>query len=174
MNNEDELVALGVVAKPHGIRGALRVAVYNPASHLLAEQEEVWLARGGPPRKVQIVSAQQQNNLLRLEIVGCSSREDADALRGFEVCVPRSALPEPKEGEYYHRDLLGMTVQLEPGLAGTVTDVLDYPSVSCLLVQCPDGVCEIPLLEDYIADVDLVRRFITVRNWDRLDITGRE
>ena len=43
-------------------------------------------------------------------IPGIEDRDAADALRGAELYVPRSALPPPKDGEFYWIDLEGMRV----------------------------------------------------------------
>jgi 16S rRNA processing protein RimM len=43
--------------------------------------------------------------------VGIETKEAADALRGLRLYVPRSALPEPDEDEFYLTDLIGLTVR---------------------------------------------------------------
>ncbi len=165
-------MALGVVAKPHGIHGGLKVALYNPKSTLLAEQAELWFVQHAHQAKcLRVVHAQQQKGIVLLNVEGCTSRTNAEAFRGMEVCVPVESLPKLDEGEYYHRDLLGLSVWTDADqLVGEIVEVLDYPSVSCLQVKSADGLREIPLLEDYISDVDLARRRVTVRGWDQFDV----
>ena len=46
--------------------------------------------------------------ILRLE--GCTSREDAEALRGSALVVPVDEAPPLEEGEFWAHDLVGCTV----------------------------------------------------------------
>lgn len=164
---------MGTVAKPHGIRGGLKIALYNPRSTLLAEQDELWFRDGNQISKLRVTHAQQQKGVVLLQLQGCDSRTAAESFRAMEVCVPRQLLPALEEGEYYHLDLIGLDAYSDDGsLVGQILDVLDYPSVSCLQVRSQDGVREIPLLDDYVTDVDLTQKRVTVRNWQQFEPAG--
>ena len=45
------------------------------------------------------------------KLEGCDERDAAAAMRGLEVAVPRSQLPQSQPGEYYWADLLGLAVR---------------------------------------------------------------
>ncbi|MCA9529126.1 MAG: 16S rRNA processing protein RimM [Myxococcales bacterium] len=171
------LVALGVVARPHGVHGELRVHPYNPGSPLLFEQDDVTLRQsadeGGSTWAVRRVREAPKAVLLTLD--GCSSREAADALRGYEVCVPRDRLPALDEGELYFVDLLGAAVveASTDGAArpvGEVVRVLEYPSADCLEVRCADGVREVPLLPRWVTAFDVEAAVVTVAALDELPV----
>lgn len=173
MSSEQDLVVLGIVAKPHGIRGGLKVALYNPRSTLLAEQDVLWLRHGEQIRKVPVTHAQQQKGVVLLQLAGCDTRTAAEAYRDMEVCLPRQLLPALEEGEYYHRDLIGLAAYSDDGgVVGEIVDVLDYPSVSCLQVRGKDGLREIPLLDDYVIDVNVAKKRVTVRDWKQFEVIG--
>ncbi len=165
MVDPDTLVPLGFVAGAHGLQGELRVRLFNAQSRALLAVTEVVLrggaASGPSERRVRSVRAVDGGVLLALE--GAFTRESAEELRGTEVCVKRASLPSTAPGEYYHVDLVGLAVRTADGRAvGSVVDVLDYPSVDCLLVRGPDGELEVPILERYVASVDLEAREIIV------------
>jgi len=164
------LIPLGAVARPHGVRGELRVHRFNPDSTLLLERESVWLRRDGDEREVRVERARLHGAFVLLTLEGVRSREAADALRGAEVCVPREELPPPDEDELYHVDLIGLPAQLEDGTAvGTVSDVIRYPSVDCLAVDTEEGRREIPVLEPYVVEVDLDAGRVVLAHVDDFD-----
>jgi 16S rRNA processing protein RimM len=162
----DALVPLGRVTKPHGLRGDVRVQLYNRDSALLEDLEEVLL--GEPPAPRRIESARRHGELWRVRFAGVDGRDAAEALRGAELRIPRADLPEPEEGEYYHVDLLGLrAVDADDGEErGEVVEVLAYPSVDCLLLRRGEQEREVPLLEPYVVEVDLEAETIAVRHID--------
>lgn len=151
-----DLVPLGAVTRPHGVRGEVRVHRFNPDSTLLLERETVFLRRDGETREVRIAAARPHGDLVLLTLDGVHGREAAEALRGHEVCVPRDALPPADEDEVYLVDLVGLAAVDEAGSPlGTVSEVLQYPSVECLAVDSDAGRREIPLVDPYVVDIDL-------------------
>ena len=150
-------IELGVIAKPHGVRGELSVHVFNPDSTMLRELAEVFLIgeEGEDPALVEIESTRQGPKGLLMRLVGPTSREDADALRGYKLCVPREALPELEEGEYYHADLIGLDAIEEDAVLGKISAVIDYPSAECLRIERPGGYIEVPMLPRWLEKVDL-------------------
>ena len=169
-SREPELVPLGAVTRPHGVRGELRVHRFNPDSPLLLEQSTVWLRGEDGAREVRVLSSRPHKELVLLTLEGVVGREAAEALRGREVCVPRDALPPPDEDEVYHIDLLGLSARLADGtVIGEVAEVIRYPSADCLLLLTPRGKREVPLLSPYVVDVDLDARVVIVAHLEDLD-----
>lgn len=165
------LVPLGAVTRPHGIRGEVRVHRFNPGSTVLLERESVTLRKDGELREVRVSAARPHGDLVLLTLDGVSGREAAEGLRGFEVCVPRDELPPPDEDEVYLVDLIGLSAVDEAGVAlGTVSEVIQYPSVECLAVDSDAGRREIPLLEPYVVDVDLDRGRVVLAGIEDFDL----
>jgi 16S rRNA processing protein RimM len=68
------------------------------------------------------------------------TREQAEALRGLRLYIPRDVLPEPDEDEFYVADLVGMEVRgLEGEVLGRVKSVRDFGAGDLLEVQPPTG-----------------------------------
>ncbi len=149
-------IELGVIAKPHGIGGEIRVHVFNPESTLLRELAEVFLIgdEDEEPSLVEIESTRQGPKALLMRLAGVTSREDVEALRGYTLCVPREALPELEEGEYYHADLIGLEALDGDEVVGEVIDVIDYPSAECLKIQQAEGYIEVPMLPRWLVRID--------------------
>ncbi len=150
-------IELGVIAKPHGVRGELRVHVFNPESTLLEELAEVFLigGEGEEPALVDVESTRRGPKALLMRLADVTTREGAEALRGYTLCVPREALPELEEGEYYLADLIGLEAVEGSEPIGKIIEVVDYPSAECLKIERPGGYIEVPMVEPWLVRVDL-------------------
>jgi 16S rRNA processing protein RimM len=121
---------------------------------LLAGREELIL----DGRRIAVVrrAGLEAKPILRLE--GCTSREDAEALRGTALLVPVEEAPPLQEGEFWAHDLVGCAVVDGELDVGVVSRMLALPSCEVLEV----GQRLIPLVRDAVRSVDLEARRIDV------------
>ena len=97
--------------------------------------------------------------------------DEAEAMRGIELCIRRDELPPPGEGEWYYVDLVGLEAQDTEGRRlGEVTSVVPYPTVECLRVEAQDGVREVPIADDWVVEVDVQHGRIVIAGFDALPI----
>ena len=67
-----------------------------------------------------------------------ADRNAAEALRGTELSVPRSALPPLAEGEYYHADLIGLPAVSDTGeTLGRVVLVENFGAGDVIEIERP-------------------------------------
>jgi len=182
--DDDTLVPLGVVARPHGLGGELRVKPFNPETELLREPgRQVRLRAPGadddaPADLREILSVREGPDVLLIRLEGVDDRDAADALRGVELCVRRGdfpALPDDDPDAIYLVDLVGLRVVADDAEAdgdaatvGVVVEILDYPSVACLRVAGADLEWEVPNLERYVRRMDLDRGEVGVAHLEEL------
>jgi 16S rRNA processing protein RimM len=103
----------------------------------------------------------------RLE--GVDSREAAEALRGYEVCVPRVLAPSLPEATYYHYDILGLKVQSETGdELGEIVDIWPSAAHDLYVVRRDAGEWLLPAVRAFILQVDLAKRVMVVRTIEGL------
>ncbi len=170
-DGQDPLVALGVVARPHGVRGELRVHRYNQDSRVLDSLDRATLRKDDEARPVRILASRPHGQLLLVTLRGVDGRDAADALRGWEICVPRAQLPAPDPDEYYHVDLIGLrAVSRDGAVVGTVASVIRYPSADCLLLSVSGGTREVPLIEPYVIDIDVDGGQVVVDHLEDFDL----
>jgi len=163
-------VVLGVVTRPHGLRGAVNVFVYNQHSETLASGREVDVVRDGTVlSRRSIRSAEPSKGTWRIRLEGVDTVEQAEALRGASLCVDRDDLPAAAPDEFYVVDLIGCRViDSHRTIVGDVTDVIEYPSVDALVVTRAvpvDGAAptiEIPVVDAIVSRIDLDAREIVV------------
>jgi len=157
------LIALGHVVGPHATRGELRVRPFNPDSTTLRPGSLVVLRHGQNCDERRVTAVRRHKHYLLVTLHGCDSMTAAEALKGHEVCVPDTELPEIGPDEIYHYELLGMTVVTTTGDAlGTVAEVMRTPSNDICVVRAAEREHLIPLVESIVTEIDRVGRRLVI------------
>ena len=115
-----DTLTVGVVLKPQGIRGELKVKPYTDTAEDFAAFRRVFL----DGEEYKVLSVRTGGGAVFLGLKGVADRNAAELLRGKEVTVLREDAPVPEEGRYYIADLLGCAIVTQEGeMLGTLTDV---------------------------------------------------
>jgi len=158
-------ILLGVIGRPHGVRGLVHVASHTQDPASLAEYGSLddgtgrrfvlrWHADG-----IAAVS-----ELVDGRDVPVADRDAAARLTNTRLYVDRDRLPEPDEEEFYLADLLGLSAQdAAGGLLGTVAQVHDYGGgVSLEIVRAAAPALLVPFTRAAVPMVDIAAGRITV------------
>ena len=161
------MVLLGRVLGAFGVRGELKIESFTePKAAILRYLP--WLLRDvrGNQRELGDVRGRDTNKGPVATLPEVADRDAAEALRGTEIWVPRSALPPPGPGEYYWVDLEGLRVVTVDGVElGTVSHLLATGANDVLVVR---GERErmIPFVQpQFVTAVDVQAGTVTV-DWD--------
>ncbi len=168
----DAWVPVAEIARPHGVKGELKIKLFNKDSNVLLDMDEVLLRMpDGVEHEVSIDGARRADQSILLRLHSVNDRDGADELRGALICVKRGAFPELSEGEFYTCDTLGAKVVLGDVLIGTVRDIRSYPTVDTLVVRAADGGkdWEIPLVEAFLEKADFDAGLVTLRTMEGLE-----
>ncbi|WP_051176438.1 ribosome maturation factor RimM [Luteimonas mephitis] len=161
------MVLLGRVHGAFGVRGELKLESFTePANAILRYQP--WILRDAQGRERELAGA--RGRLTAKGIVATFpevvDRDAAEALRGSEIWVARSALPPPKPGEYYWVDLEGLRVVNVQGVDFGRVSHLFSTGANDVLVAEGERERMIPFLQpDYIVSIDFDDGVVTV-DWD--------
>ena len=112
---EEGWVLIGVVGAPKGVGGAVRITTYTGEPAAVAAYGPVYAGPGGRALKLTVKEKARRGVVVTIE--GVEDRNAAEALRGTKLYVPRTALPEPQEDEYYYCELIGLRVETSDGRA---------------------------------------------------------
>ena len=160
------LVVLGRLAKPHGVKGDIRVDYYADSADLL---DKPLMLRAGrfAPRPIRVRDWYLWKDQLILGIEGCNDRSAAEQLRGQELLIDASFLPEAEEDEPYLRDLIGLSVRLEDGTVVGELENVDFPAGQEMWsIRAPEneGGYEIlfPAVPEFVLDIDLSAETVTI------------
>jgi 16S rRNA processing protein RimM len=150
----DPWILLGHVARPHGIRGGLRLHLENPNGEAMREGVTVRLELKGKARS-HLVERLYGQGLLQLE--GIATREAAEGLRGAAVLLRRSELPPLDDDEAYLIDLLGAEVRDEAGkVLGTLVAFSDNGAQPLAEVKTASGIVLVPFVPPLVVDANEV------------------
>jgi len=161
MMDWDDMVVVGRIARPHGLRGQVAV---TPETDFVAERfrpgATVWIRSAGRDAQLTIASARMQNGRPVIGFEGLSSIEAVERLAGLELRVLEASLRPLEPGRYYEHQLVGCAVEdAEGGGVGTVVRVEGGAGGSRLVVQGPRGEILVPLAAGICVEVDVgVRR----------------
>ncbi len=151
---DTDWVCVGVVARPKGVRGAVRITAYTARPEDIAAYGPVYDNPNG--RAFALALSGTIKGGVVATIPGVSDRDAAEAFKGTRLYVPRAALPEPVEHEYYHADLIGLRVELDDGSAfGTVRAVHDFGAGDLLEVTHGDDSTLLPFTREAVPVVDI-------------------
>jgi 16S rRNA processing protein RimM len=151
----DEWVCLGVIAQPHGVRGLVRIKPFTEDVGAVANYGEVTDRKTG--RTFTISVANVVKGMVTARVEGISDRDQAAALKGTELWVPREVLPEPQDGEFYHHDMIGLMAVGEDGAGiGEVVGVENYGAGDLLELRMTEGrTVLVPFTNACVPEVDI-------------------
>ena len=106
LGNNNELVAIGRVRRPTGIKGAVLVEIYSGDLDRFDVGDFVTVGE----RDLVISEVGKSANTTKLMFESVDSIEKADLLRDLELFLPATELPENPPGVFYHFEIIGATV----------------------------------------------------------------
>ncbi len=173
----DDWVPLAEVARPHGVKGELRLRLFNASSDVLLGQEEVLvrLPEGGEEHEVSVERSRRADDAILMKLFSVDDRNRAEDLRGAHICVRRRDFPEAEPGEFYAIDVVGAEARVAGERVGIVAELITYPSIEVLLVHADDGKgdWEVPLTEMFIGRVDVPGKVVDLVTLDDIERTPR-
>ena len=136
--DKQRLILVGRVAGAFGVKGEVRITSYTDDPAALVRYRELLREDGtcgltltaGRPHKGALVGRAKE----------IATREDAEALRGLQLYLPRDSLPATDEDEFYLADLIGLRV-VDPhgGEIGRIKSVQNFGAGDLLEIAPPTG-----------------------------------
>ena len=162
----DTEVSLGWIVGMHGTGGEVRIHLHNRDSTFFKGGHEVELVHPDGDRKSVWMSTRPgAKNRVLGRIRGLKGRDEARSLMGWELIVPKDALPDLEDGEFYHHEILGLPVETESGEGlGTLAEIQSSGPVDIWVIRKGKEEDFVPALEELIVEVDLVEGRIVVED----------
>ena len=133
---DDPLIVLAAITGAHGVRGEVKLKLFAEDESSLTRLRR--FDAGGRPLVLRALKHAGKSLVASFD--GIDSRDAAEALKGVELAVPRSALPPLEDDEIYVADLIGRPAMLEDGTAlGTIAAVENYGAGDLLEIERPGG-----------------------------------
>lgn len=148
-------VCVGAVAGAFGVRGEVRLKSFCAEPEAIAGYAPLYTEDGA--RSFSVTLGKPIPNGLSARLAGVATREEAEALRGVRLYADRARLPALPDDEFYHTDLIGLTV-LDTGgtLLGRVSSIQNHGAGDLLEIQRPGkGSALLPFTLAMVPTVDL-------------------
>ena len=155
-----DIIKLGKITAPQGIKGEVRVYPYTDKPTRFSEIEAV-LLNG---RRCRIEKARYMKNMAILKLEGIDDRNAAEAVRNRELLLPREELWKQPEDTYFVDDLVGCAVVSEDGApVGTLKTVHSRPAQDLYEIEREDGSAFLlPAVKEFIKDVKTDEKIIVI------------
>ena len=153
--SDTKKILVGKIVAPQGIRGEVRVQSFaeNPSDFKNLQVHSNKFTDGD----FKFVHALPNTNVIIAKINGVNDRNAAEALRGTELFIERSTLPEPDDNEYYQADLIGFDVIRDGIKIGTVDCFQNYGSGDIIELDNGDMISFIGAVVDFENKIVVVK-----------------
>ncbi len=149
-------VCVGAIAGSFGVKGEVRLKSFCAEPAAIATYAPLFTEANPKGFSITITGAIKNGFSARLS--GIDSKEQAEELRGTQLFTDRDKLPGLPDQEYYHADLIGLSVIDTGGHPlGTIKSVLNHGASDLLEVSPPNqsATVLVPFTRDVVPTVDL-------------------
>lgn len=150
----EDKICVGAIGGSYGVRGEIRLKSFCAVAEDIETYSPLTSEDGATAFHLALIRPIKNGFVARITQV--ATKEEADALKGVQLFADRTQLPSLPDDEYYHSDLIGLTVMDTGGtVLGQVKNVLDHGAGDLLDIQRP-GSSETVLLPFTMAAVPTV------------------
>ncbi len=159
---EPVLFVVGKIRRPHGLAGEALVEIHTDFHERLTPKTLVFVGAAHQPLTIR--KSRSHNDGLLLAFDDISTPEQVGLLRNQLLYIPAAERPPLPEGEYYHHQMLGLSVVDESGQElGELTEILETGANDVYVVKRADASeLLLPAISEVVLDVDLPRKTMRV------------
>ncbi|MEG0575116.1 MAG: ribosome maturation factor RimM [Anaerovoracaceae bacterium] len=156
-----EKITIGKVVNVVGLKGELKIYNYSDDRERFERLEEIFIGNN----KHKIEKVRYKDNMVILKVNGIDNRDQSEAVKNQMVYITEDDLEELPEGVYYIRDMIGMEVFSHEGVKLGILDDVNTNVPQKLYVVKREGKSDIliPGVDEFILDIDMEKRIITVK-----------
>ena len=159
------LIHVGFVGAPFGVRGWVKLRSHMDPPERLVEHRTLLIGREDAWVEYRIEERGRSGGVPTAKLSGIEDRDQAAALRGAKISVPRAGLPKPGDKEFYRTDLIGCEVVNTEGVGLGVVQHFVETAAQALMVVRGEREHWVPAVPRHLRRVDLAARRIVV-DWD--------
>lgn len=166
------MIALGVIRKPHGVRGEASVEPWTNDAQRFEEVKRVTLVSPdeAKSRDATIASVRVHGGRVLVAFDGIDTPEEVRELANWTIEIPDEEARKLDAGEYFLHDLVGMQlIDAEGNERGQVVDAYEGGGGVLLNVRHDGAEFEVPFAADICTSIDLGAKRIVVDIPEGLD-----
>jgi 16S rRNA processing protein RimM len=165
---DPESLVVGVVGRPHGVRGEITLRAFNERGDSLLDARSLIVELSGMRSVHPVEHVRPTPQGLLVKLVGIDDRDEAATLTGALVRLPRASLPPLGPDEFYVEDVVGCQVVRDDGVGLGMAIGTFWNGAHDVMTVVDGGEARerlIPLVADFVLSVDAPGRKIVVR-WE--------
>ena len=159
-----DLICLAKIVAAHGIKGEVKIKSFTKEPCDVLRYGA--LSNKDGTRFFELVFKGLAKGLMRVQIKGVSTRNDAENLIGEELFISRDQLPALDDDVFYQADLIGADVldDKTSSKIGKVVGIYNFGAGDILEIKFDDmkQTEMLPFNESYVKNVDVQNKTLTV------------
>lgn len=156
-------LAVARIGRPHGIKGEATVEVLTDRPDQRFEDGSLLTSDSPSHPTLEVTGSRRHQGIWLLRFKGIDDRSSIERLRGVRLYADVVIDDVEEDGSYHVEQLMEMLVKRGDGSEiGRVSAVLNLPGQDLLEVETATGPKLIPLVTEFIKEVDLVAKVIVV------------
>lgn len=156
-----ERVLVGILVRPHGVRGEALVEARTERPDRFEPGRELWLVpRAGSPRRVRLAASRPYRDGYLVTFDGLGERELLEPLRGAALEVDRDEVAAPPEGRFWLFDLVGCRCHDRvAGELGVAVDLVEDGGGWLVVVEREGGKrLALPFVDRFVEAIDVAAK----------------
>lgn len=154
-----ENLKIGLIVKPQGVRGELKVQPLTDDFKRFSKLKEVII----DGKAVKVIKVRYGDNEVYLTLFGVNDRNSAELLRNKFLEVDRENAVKLPENRYYIVDLIGCELYFEDQPSFAVLTDVTSARTDVITAKTHDGkTVRFPFLLDAVIDVDVENKKIKI------------
>ena len=157
-----DLIPIGKVIKPHGLKGEVKVFLYNKESNTLQIEISIWLKMKDEFKPYLIEGIRGINkNIIKFK--NLNNRNSCNYFVNKRIFVKRKDFPKISSDEFYLNDLIGFNVYDSKKMPyGILSDVLIISKEEILVINYLEKEILIPNNKNFIKLFDFKKKIIII------------
>lgn len=159
----NKLVRIGKILKPHGVRGTLKVMPMTDDKTRYDYLEEVYIQSRHGVKEFKVLGARYQDKFILLDLEEINSMTEAECYLGNFLAIDKKDRMPLSENSYYIDDLVGLKVYEKDTYLGVLADVMQPGANDVYVVSLENGKeLLLPAIKSVIKAVDLLSGRVNV------------
>ncbi|MBO5714590.1 MAG: 16S rRNA processing protein RimM [Clostridia bacterium] len=153
-----ETFEIGIVAKPQGIRGELKITPYTDDVKRFNKLKSVII----DGKTYTVTNYRACSDYAIISILGVNDRNTAELFRGKSLRVLREDAIKPEDGSYFIVDIIGSTLIADDKVIGKIVDVTSLKTDVFTVLTTSGKIMRFPFLKDAVENVDVENSIVKV------------
>ena len=169
MNSIENLIPIGKVLKAHGLKGELKISLFDVSSKILLEGINLWFYKNNSYQNYKLEKLRGSSKNIIVKLSEINDRNNVVAFLNKKIFLSKNDYPEPDENNYHLSDLINLEIFDENNNSyGFVCDAIKLPGNNVLIFKYENKEIMVPIVDYFIELFDFKKKVIKVKNINSL------